>query len=165
MKKIALCLTLVMTLLLAACGGSSASDGFVLKTAGGVELAIDASDDVLDQLGQPTVPATPSPSCDLPGTDYVYTYAGFRIKTTPDENGNNVICQIELTDDSLKTPEGLYVGMKAEDAKAAMSGKGTMEDNGEGFICQKGEMKLHVNARDGVVTGIKYSRKNTKQEA
>ncbi len=159
MKKIALCLTLVMTLLLAACGGgSSASDGFVLKTASGVELAINAPDNCVEALGQPTVPAAASASCDLPGTDYVYTYAGFRIKTTPDENGNNVICQIELTDDSLKTPEGLYVGMKAEDAKAAMSGKGTMEDNGEGFVCKKGGTKLHVNVRDGAVSGISYAR-------
>ncbi len=139
---------------LTACGGSAS--GFTFKNNDGVEIAIGASaDEVIDKLGAHQS-MNESASCGgIPGNDRVYTYIGYRVKTTPAEGGN-IICQVELTDDTLKTPEGVYIGMKAEDAKSAMSGKGTLETVGENLIYKSGEMKLQIIIRDGYVTGVQY---------
>ncbi len=161
MKKMflrALILTLAlaaMALPLLSCSSESIVEGFTFKNAAGVEIAIGDSDKVIPQLGD-YLGKDESASCGgIPGKDRVYTYEHFRVKTTPAENGD-VICQIELTDDSVKTPEGLYIGMSVEAAKTAMSGKGTYAASGEGFSCTKGNTKLQVSARGGVITGIAY---------
>ncbi len=146
--------TLTLALCLAACGSSSS--GFVFKNASGVEIAIGASaKDVIAKLGTP-ISKNESPSCGgIPGNDCLYTFQGYRVKTTPSNDGD-IICQIELTDDSLKTPEGLYIGMSAEDAKAAMSGKGASETVGSNLIYTSGDMKLQIICSGGSVTGISY---------
>ncbi len=154
LRVLTICLALVLVCLLAACGGSDA--GYTFKTSGGVEIAIgDAADKTIEALGT-YLSMTESASCGgIPGNDRVYAYAGFRVKTTP-ADGGDVVCQIELTDDSLKTPEGIYIGMNVEDAKTAMSGKGTIETVGEGFSCTKGNTRLQVSARGGIVSGVTY---------
>ncbi len=146
---------LTLALALTACGG--ASGGYTFKTTSGVEIAIgDKADDAIAALGTPTS-TNESPSCGgIPGNDCMYIYAGFRVKTTPADGGYNVVCQIELTDDSVKTPEGVYIGMSAEDAKAAMSGKGTPETTGETLVYTAGNMKLQIVCRSGSVTGVLY---------
>ncbi len=161
MKHIAfriLALTLALcalTLSFVACSSESAEEGFTFKNSAGVEISIGDSDKVIPQLGEP-LSKNESASCGgIPGNDCVYTYAGFRVKTTPKKNGD-AICQIELTDDSLKTPEGLYIGMSAEAAKSAMSGKGTYTAVGDGFSCTKGNTKLQVAVRNGAVSAISY---------
>ncbi len=137
-----------------ACAGGGA-DRLSFKAPGNVEITVGAAaDGIISKLGTP-LSVHESPSCGLPGTDYVYAYAGYRVKTTPGGNGN-VICQIELTDDSLKTPEGLYIGMPAEEAKTAMNGKGTISAVGEGFSCTRSDSILTVTVRGGVVTGLSY---------
>ncbi len=146
---------LTAALALAACSSETAAEGFVFKNSAGVEISIGDSDKVIPRLGD-HLSKNESASCGgIPGNDCVYTYAGFRVKTTPAKNGN-VICQIELTDDSVKTPEGLYIGMPADAAKTAMNGKGTYAAVGEGFSCTKGNTKLQVAVRDGAVTAITY---------
>ncbi len=160
--KTSLCRILALTLALAlltlsivACSSETAVEGFAFQNTAGVEIAIGDSDKVIAQLGD-YLSKNESASCGgIPGNDCVYTYAGFRVKTTPAQNGN-VICQIELTDDSVKTPEGLYIGMPAEAAKTAMSGKGTYAAVGDGFSCTKGNTKLQVAVRDGAVSAITY---------
>ncbi len=154
LRALALTLALfALTLSFVACSSETA-EGFAFK-AGGVEIAIGDSEDVLSQLGACT--PEESPSCGgIAGNDRVYTYAGFRVKTTPAESGN-AVCQIELLDDSVKTPEGLYIGMLAEEAKNVMSGKGTYAAIGDGFSCTKGNTKLQVSVSgDGTVSGIAY---------
>ncbi len=150
-------LALLMMLPLAACGGSSASDGFVFQTPDGVELAIGASGtDAIEALGK-ALSVVENPTCyngDV-GTEYIYTYEHFRISavTTADYD---VLLSVELLDDALKTPEGLYIGMSAEDAKAAMSGKGEMKSAGDSFSYIKGNTKLQISVREGAVSGIRY---------
>ncbi len=161
MKKIAvraLILTvalLTLALPLLACSSESVVEGFTFRNAAGVEIGIGDSDKAIPRLGD-YLSKDESAACGgIAGKDCVYTYAGFRVKTTPQKNGN-VICQIELTDDSVKTPEGLYIGMSVDAAKTAMNGKGTYAAVGEGFSCTKGNTRLQVSARSGAVTGIAY---------
>ncbi len=151
----ALALTLValtLTLSLVACGGKSG--GYTFKTSAGVEVTIGAAaDKTIEKLGT-YQSMSESASCGgIPGNDRVYTYVGFRVKTTPVEGGD-IVCQIELTDDSVKTPEGVYVGMSAEDAKAAMGG--TPEVVGENLIYTADGMKLQILCRGGSVSGVLY---------
>ncbi len=146
---------LMLTLCMTACGGGA--EGFAFK-ANGTEIRIGAyADDVIPKLGTP-VSTSETASCGgIPGNDYVYTFAGYRVKTTPAEGGN-VICQIELTDDSLKTPEGLYIGMPSADVQKCM-GDMDYDDHAMGLSYTKGNTQLRISfstAEGGTVTSISY---------
>ena len=147
-------LTLSVTLL--ACATSS--NDYYYETKSGVKIAIGADEeDVLDELGNP-LSETSSASCGgFEGKDYVYTYKGFRVSTTPAKNGQ-VVCKIELTDDSVKTPEGLYIGMSREDAEEAMKGKKS-DSTGGNLVYSSETTKLQVIIRDDSVAGIVYVAK------
>ena len=69
----------------------------------------------------------------------------------------SVICKIELMSDLVSTPEGLKIGMTADDAKAAMNDSGAaLETNGENLVYTSGDMKLIVACSAGSVTAITY---------
>lgn len=150
----------LLTILFAlfACGGSDAK-GYAFKTPNGGEIAIgDKADDALAAAGS-HLSMSESASCGgIEGMDRLYVYNGFRMKTTPSEKGD-VVCEIALTNDSLKTPEGLYIGMAEADVKSAMSGKGSAETVGTNLVYQSGDMKLQVNISGGYVTAITYLAK------
>ena len=147
---------LALTLCFAACGdkGDSASD-LVFVTPNGVTLTIGGpAADAVTTLGD-WVSMNSSDSCGgFSGKDYLYTYHGFRMSTTPAKDGQ-IICKVELTDDSVKTPEGLYIGMSRADAEAAMKGY-KAESVGDNLVYTTGTTKLQVVFRDGSVTGIIY---------
>ncbi len=145
---------LLLILALAACGGTSG--GFAFRAPNGTEVTIGAdATSAVEALGA-HLSINESASCGgIPGMDRVYSYKGFRVKTTPAEGGD-IVCQIELTDDSVKTPEGIYIGMSEADAKTAMSGKGTPETVGSNLVYKSGTMKLQILVRDGYVTGVLY---------
>ena len=150
---------LALTLCFAACGdkGGSASD-LVFVTPNGVTLTIGGpAADAVTTLGD-WVSMNSSDSCGgFSGKDYLYTYHGFRMSTTPAKDGQ-IICKVELIDDSVKTPEGLYIGMSRADAESAMSGK-TSETVGDNLVYTAGDVKLQVIFRDGTVAGIVYVAK------
>ena len=88
------------------------------------------------------------------GKDYIYTYHGFRMSTIPAKDGQ-IISKVEITDDSVKTPQGLYIGMSRADAEAAMKGF-KAEKVGDNLSYTSGGVKLQVIFRDGSVSGIIY---------
>lgn len=145
---------LMLSVCFVACNGG-ASKELVFKTAEGVTITVGAdADPIIAQLGTPGM-VNSSESCGgFAGKDYVYTYLGFRVSTTPAEGGQ-IICKVELTDDSLKTPEGLYIGMSRADAEAAMKGF-TAETVSDNLVYTSGSVKLQVVFRDGSVSGIIY---------
>lgn len=151
--SLALLLALLTVTLACGCGGD-ASSGYVFQAQNGTEIRIGAlADTVIPKLGN-YISMSESASCGgLPGNDRVYVYAGYRVKTTPAEGGD-VVCQIELTDDSVKTPEGLYIGMPIADAHKAMGGKGNELAMGSSYT--KGGTKLQISVRDGAVFAIAY---------
>ncbi len=162
MKRIlALSLAALMLILcLTACNttDSNGSDGSGYTfVSGNAEIAIGQSaEDAIQKLGAYRS-VNESASCGgIPGVDRVYTYAGFRVKTTPAEGGD-IVCQIVLSDDSRKTPEGVYIGMPAADAKSLMSRTGNPETVGENLVYKSGDMKLQILIRDGYVVGIQYT--------
>ena len=147
---------LALTLCFAACGGKGGSDSkLVFVTPNNVTLAVGApADKAVTTLGD-WVSMNSSDSCGgFSGKDYLYTYHGFRMSTTPAKDGQ-IICKVELTDDSVKTPQGLYIGMSRADAEAAMKGF-TAEKVGDNLVYTSGATKLQVVFRDGAVSGIIY---------
>ena len=157
LRILALTLVLVaLTLCFAACGDKGGSDTkLVFVTSNNVTLAVGApADKAVTTLGD-WISMNSSDSCGgFQGKDYLYTYHGFRMSTTPAKDGQ-IICKIELTDDSVKTPQGLYIGMSRADAEAAMKGF-TAEAVGDNLVYTSGSTKLQVVFRDGSVTGIIY---------
>ncbi|MBE6653299.1 MAG: hypothetical protein E7610_07800 [Ruminococcaceae bacterium] len=145
-------LTLALCLIACSSGGK---DGYYFQTNSGVKIVIGDTDEVVTaQLGTP-ISETSSASCGgFEGKDYVYTYKGFRVSTTPAKNGQ-IVCKIELTDDSVKTPEGVYIGMSRTDAEAAMKGK-TGESVGGNLVYTADGVKLQIVFRDNSVAGILY---------
>ncbi len=67
-----------------------------------------------------------APSCAFEGLDKTYTYSGFVITTRPDGE-EDYVSSIRLTDDSVTTPEGIYVGSSEADVVAAY-GEGTRDE-------------------------------------
>ena len=143
-------LTILSTLALVSCGGGS-SDGYVFKV-GSVTLLAGGSADVVANLGTP-ISCEESASCGgIPGTDKLYVFNGYRVKTTPGHDGD-VIAMIELTNDSLKTPEGLTIGSTRDQVTKAL---GTGEAMGENLVYKKGNMKLQILFRGDAVINIQY---------
>ena len=130
---------------------------FKTKTADNADITIAVGADadvVVTSLGNSSS-VNSSESCGgFEGKDYVYTYKGFRLSTTPAKNGQ-IVCKLELTDDSVKTPEGLYIGMSRSDAETAMKSF-KAEAVGDNLTYSSEGVKLQVIFRDGAVTGIIY---------
>ena len=145
---------LTLVLCFAACGGKGSASDLTFKS-GDVTVTVGANaDPVIEKLGN-WVSMNSSDSCGgFQGKDYIYTYKGFRVSTTPAKNGQ-IISKVELTDDSVKTPEGLFIGMSRADAEAAMKGF-TAETVGDNLVYTSGASKLNVVFRDGSVSGIIY---------
>ena len=155
LRILALTLALVaLTLCFAACGDKGGSDTkLVFVTPNNVTLAVGApADKAVTTLGD-WISMNSSDSCGgFQGKDYLYTYHGFRMSTTPAKDGQ-IICKVELTDDSVKTPQGLYIGMSRADAEAAMKGFSS-EKVGDNLVYTSGSVKLQVVFRGDSISGI-----------
>ena len=175
-KLLALALALGLTLSLTACGGDSGNDAqtggeppapqnstqagsettadtFVFTTADGKEVAVNEDmADVLADLGD-AQSYFEAESCAFEGLDKTYTYPGFVITTRPDGD-KDYVNSIRLTDDSVSTQEGVYIGSSEQDVTTAYG-----EDGGttEGMLSYTaGDVTLNFILDDGVVTSIEY---------
>lgn len=111
-------------------GGQSSSAGQSSQPAGGADVGeylfrandvnVSIDDDmsgVLAALGEPQS-YFEAESCAFEGLDKTYTYSGFVITTRP-EGEKDFVNSILLTDDSVTTPEGVYIGSSGDDVIAA----------------------------------------------
>lgn len=102
---------------------------------------------------------TESPSCAYVGLDKVYVYKGFIIYTYPDNDVDHVLL-VELTDDSVKTPEGLMIGDSAEKVIEKYGDK--YEEKNGSYAYVKGKTKLVFIVRENRVTSIQYCLNEAK---
>ncbi len=93
-------------------------------------------------------------SCGGEGPDKTFVYPGFRFDTVM-QSGVDRIVKIVLTDDSVKTPQGIKIG-DSKSAVIAAYGDGYTETADGGLIYTDGSTKLMFGIRDGVVTAIHY---------
>lgn len=149
---------MTLCLCFAACSGGGGSSKLDFKSPNGTVVTMGAdAKAIIDGLGSP-VSLNSSPSCGgFQGMDYIYAYKGFRVSTTPAKDGD-VICKVELTDDSVKTPQGLYIGMSRTEVEKAMKGF-SAESVGDNLVYTDGGVKLQVIFRSDAVSGIVYVAK------
>lgn len=135
MKKLfALLLVAAMVLSLTACGGDNntvddnppASEPEIVDSETPLYYfevngkRVDVNEDMtlaLSDLGEPLT-YFEAESCAFDGLDKTYTYSGYVITTRP-EGEKDFIQSILLTDDSVTTAKGIYIGSTREDVIAA----------------------------------------------
>lgn len=158
-RAICLTLSLMMTLTFAllclacSCSGSAEETDYVFVNQGVTLQAGALVGTTMEKLGDPK-DYRESGSCGgIAGLDRVYAYNGFTVYTTPGTEGD-VIAKIELTDDSVATPEGLKIG---SDKKAVTDALGVGEAVGSTLVYTGKGVKLTFVLRDDVVTNIQYT--------
>ncbi len=90
-------------------------------------------------------------SCAFETEDVSYFFAGFEI-TTNEIDGTSRVTAIRLNDDTVKTPQGLYIGMPEEDAESAFPALSAADWN-----LVDGTALLSVTIVDGAIYGITYT--------
>ncbi|MBQ6235800.1 MAG: hypothetical protein IJK54_07760 [Clostridia bacterium] len=90
-------------------------------------------------------------SCAFETEDVSYFFAGFEI-TTNEIDGISRVTSIRLDDDTVKTPQGLYIGMPEEDAISAFPALYEADWN-----LVDGTALLSVTIIDGAVYGVTYT--------
>ncbi|MGP1433058.1 MAG: hypothetical protein ACTTKP_02135 [Catonella sp.] len=94
------------------------------------------------------------PSCAKQGEDKIYTYSGFTLTVHEDsEAGSLKLASILLTDDSVQTKEGLYIGQTRKEAEK-LYGKRKKKENE--YIYKKGRMELSIIFEDEKIVSIEY---------
>lgn len=169
MKRTAVLMLAVLMLAALGCGKSNAKTddpnavfvdpnavrggeyGELYFEANGARFGIyDETEEVLSAL--PAYRSTFSgQSCAFPGEDVSYFYAGFQILTN-EVDGVSRITGITVTDDTVKTPQGLYIGMPEADAAAAFPALKDADWN-----LADGTALLSVIIDDGMVKEIVYT--------
>ena len=92
-------------------------------------------------------------NCGGLGSQKKYTYASLALFVLEDNNGGCIIDGIELYDDSVTTPEGVYIGMSAEEAKAKLAGA---KQSGNALTVVDGKYYLKVKLDGGKVSEIYF---------
>ena len=166
MKKIlVLILSIALALTFVSClapaeggsqGGNPAKDSkyfFTVASKNNFAVKIDSDmADVLSALGDP-LQYYESASCAFEGLDKTYTYAGYTVLTRPDGK-KDYVNSILITDDSVTTTEGAYIGMTA-DAVKGIYGAPTTE-NETLITYTDGNTTLSFVLKDARVVSIEY---------
>lgn len=114
-------------------------------------IGMDATD-AIATLGEAKDRAV-TESCAFSGHDIIYDYQSVKISTN-DENGYEMVYNIELVDDMAQTEKGIKLGATGDAVKTAY-GEPTTENPG-GYIYSKDGMELRFLLTDGMVTSIQY---------
>ena len=131
--------------------GSSSGYTFEYK---GTSISVNtAIEPVIEKIGEPSSKFE-APSSAGQGTDFIYTYSGFEIDTSPAENITNAIAAIIIVSDEVETPEGITIGNTKEEVEAAY-GTDYTESNGM-MTYAKGDMKLNFLIKNNVVDSVQY---------
>lgn len=161
MKKICIML-LCLVMFLSACVSEPVDNNPPAKTESKYTFKVVSSDnfeikidqnmaDVLAAIGEP-LSYFEAASCAFEGLDKTYTYAGFVITTRPDGD-KDYVNSVFLTDDSVMTPEGLFIGSSAQDVIGAC-GETNKTDTLISYT--DGNTSLNFILKDGNVISIEY---------
>lgn len=129
----------------------TAPDRYVFQ-AGSSTISMDQDmADVLSALGEPQS-YFEAASCAFEGLDKTFTYPGFQIVTRP-EGDKDYVNSILLTDDSVTTPEDLYIGSSKEEVVATY---GEGEETGSAIMYTKENVTLSFIFEGDTVISIEY---------
>ena len=109
--------------------------------------------DKIEKLGEAS-DSFSAPSCARQGEDKIYTYSGFILTANSEsKDGPLSLTSILLTDDSVQTKEGLYIGKTRKDAEKLYGKKKKKEKE---YIYKKGRMELSIIFEGDKVISIEY---------
>ena len=167
MKKL-ICLLMICVLALSACGGSGdadttkAADGTTKAaeqqtgdafafTVKGVKVVMNAeAKAITDALGEPKS-YREEESCAFKGLDKEYNYGSFIIRTYPKDDVD-YISGVDLMDDTVSTPEGLYIGATKDEVVKAYG-----QPSGDFYEYVKGDSSLLFLFDGDTVSSIQYT--------
>ena len=156
MKRLLALLLLMLTVALCfvGCDGGSETKNYVFS-ANGVEIKVGGdANAVVSALGE-AQNLVETPSCGGGAEpDREYTYAGFKFNTV-NENGVNKIVKLIITDDSVSTPEGIFIG-DGREAVIEVYGDSFTENASGTLIYTDGEVSLMFGITQGCVSAIHY---------
>ena len=122
-------------------------------TYNGVDIEMSAhADGIIDALGEPKS-YTEETSCAFEGLDKTYYYGSFYLQTYPMEDMDYIYC-LWIVDDSVTTPEGIYIGasqVAVEEAYGADAYNGT-----NAYVLTGENTRLTIILENGVVSSIQY---------
>lgn len=95
-----------------------------------------------------------SPSCAFDGIDKIYYYNGFELFTFP-KGDEDFVLSVNLTDDSVTTKEGIYLGMTLEKVIAAY-GEDFDQNFGQ-YTYTRGGATLSFLIEDNKIVVITYT--------
>ncbi len=167
MKKL-ICITLLLCLVLTACGGNDETTGSQPSTqsrpavpvASGyvftyqdvnIQMSAEASA-IVAALGAPKS-YTEETSCAFDGLDKTYYYGSFYMQTYP-LAGVDYVYSLWIADDSITTPEGLYIGAPQAQVEQVFGTGGYNGSNA--YIMTKDGSMLTIILTDGVISSIQY---------
>lgn len=121
---------------------------------------LDEAEPVMEELGEAD-DLFVSASCAYQGDDYIYYYDGIEL-TTNEIDGVFYITGIVIADDTIKTPQGVTIGMDINDALKLMDEieeeELTVEENRGVYSFQYGPVLLMIKAdSNGEITAIQYT--------
>ena len=173
-KTIVIALALCLLLILAACGStepaavtpsagnpsqqetvpSVAADQNFSFTYKGTEITLHAeAAPIIATLGEP-MKYTESASCAFVGLDKSYYYGSFYLETYP--NGDkDFVSGWWFADDSVTTPEGIYIGATQADVEKAYGTEGYNGSNA--YTITKDAGMLTIILENGAVSSIQYA--------
>ncbi|MCQ2427831.1 MAG: hypothetical protein MJ137_05455 [Clostridia bacterium] len=129
-------------------------DGF--SFAGGTSVSVAPHDNLAAFIAAAgkAVSYEESNSCAYLGLDKIWVYSGYTIYSYP-KDGVDYLLQLVFTDDSVKTDEGISIGMTADEVKTAYGND--YASIGEAMVYTKGVTSLKFGIKDGKVTQVIYS--------
>ena len=155
MKRILM--TLLAVFMLVGCGGGETADknqkeSFVFEINDVVIKMNEETSNVLTSLGK-EISYFEAKSCAFDGLDKTYTYQGFQLITYPD-NEKDYVNSVVLTDDTVTTKEGVYIG---DDKTHVLDVYGSSyEEKSGSFVYTKGDSTLEIIFENDKVVSIVY---------
>ena len=162
LRFICLALALMCVVFCAACGGDDTSgdnegnsefDTFYVKFDNVSIKLGDKADGVIASLGE-AQSRTEIGDCGGLGAQVKYTYASFDLYVLESKTDGNIIDQITFRDDIITTPEGVYIGMTAADAKTKLGDPTSSTD--KALLYTDGKYTLKLTIEGDAVTEINY---------
>lgn len=145
----------MLALLLVGCGGSEDAVASYV-TIGDTKVTLGgAYDDALAAaLGEPDS-TEQAVSCHYDGYDTMYYYDGYTVYTYLFED-QKIMYSIEITDASIKTPEGAAVGMTVAEVEGIYGTAHEELPNGISYPLEDEGAKLNFRVKDDAVFCIEY---------
>jgi len=130
--------------------------GYAFESAGTAIEINSKVDTYTNKFGKPKGGYYEAKSCAFEGLDKFWYYDGFTIQAYQ-KDGADLVYSVTLTDDTVKTKEGVKIG-DTKDKMTSVYG-GSFKADGTMCCYEAGNMKLEFNIKDDVIISIAYTLK------